>query len=538
MRIHIYLCLIVLLSLPVYAESIYSGSVYSGDSFRIGNDTYSVIGSQPIGGEFSNNFSKVLIKKSGITDLDMVIGVGKCYEQDFYSYCFDKTTYDFDNPKTIAGDNIQPSMDIRIEHYDASITVDRPTSVIAGYGNETLISIDFTNSGIKDLIINYQEQIPYDIFIVQSDGFLVNNNLLTKSFIIAENSSLNLSYKIKYSGYLNKSWPAAYSYDYEGKTILYNLSMLTMSVYLPYLITDSISEQAVKMIDDEIIYGLSITNLDTQNTLNVHINTNAKDLDVDSMEYYARNPYDVINNGFFADAIIPVGSYANYTLVGKIGKLGNHTINSTLLVDINNKEFVIYLNRTYSLDIAELVPALTIDKTSINPGDNITLSILLNNTDQYNDYFFIYGTLNGLTEDFITYPNVNSGQSVEINRSYIVPSFKNTSESNITFTFKGIYRTRNGQEVKFNSEKSVPINKTYYVPAQIIKANNTNNTISANATLANNTKTGSTTLSQGNTKGTNVQNNANQNAEAPKKDFISQIFDIINNFVKKIFGRK
>ena len=184
------------------------------------------------------------------------------------------------------------------------------------------------------------------------------------------------------------------------------------------------------------------------------------------------------------------------------------------------------------------MPALTIDKTSINPGDNITLSILLNNTDQYNDYFFIYGTLNGLTEDFITYPNVNSGQSVEINRSYIVPSFKNTSESNITFTFKGIYRTRNGQEVKFNSEKFVPINKTYYVPAQIIKANNTNNTISANATLANNTKTGSTTLSQGNTKGTNVQNNANQNAEAPKKDFISQIFDIINNFVKKIFGRK
>lgn len=535
MRLFIYLLLFLFAFNLVLAENIYSGSIFSGDSFSVKNDTYVAIGTRDVGGEFANNYSKVILRRSGVINTDVIIPVGKCIDEDHYSYCFDSLTYDFNNPRTTSSDTVQPLLDIRIEHNLPSITVDNPAMISVDYGEEYSINHTFSNTGYDSLRINYKEQVPQDIIITSADNLVVQNNLITKTFTIPENSTMIIGYKIKYLGYTNKTWKASYDYDYEGNNYLSNATPITLSINTPFGISDTISAQEITKIDDRITYSVIINNIDPSKTISSSITTNINGLQVDRLNNLKRNDVTLEYTG--KEDISP-GNFANYTISGLLGMLGNHSVDSVVKIQANNEEFSVPLSKTFRLKMNPLNPTLLIDKSMINPGDIINITLIINNSDTINDYFQLNGYLRGISEEYMNYQNIMHGNGIIIERLYQVPIFNATSQKNILFSFDGVYKTKNAEDIRLYIEKSVPINTSYYNTSS-------NNTISKiaqvpaleNNSLQNNKSVNASVIKEP-VQDKNVPAPAPDVADGANKDFLSRIFDGINNFIKKLFGSK
>jgi hypothetical protein len=309
----------------------------------------------------------------------------------------------------------------------------------------------------------------------------------------------------------------------EGKTINGVISNLSLTMNVPYTISDSLSKEQTSIIDDLVSYILNIKNTDASASMDVIL----------SMESELPIAYtdNIVRDGasFRTKDSLAAGVSKTYKLTGKVENIKNYLIKSNIDLKINDKSFYLSTNRTLKVSAPDIKPSITLNKALLKSGEKYIINISFNNTDPNNDYFFIYGLLKGTQDEYLSYSRINREETVIMARNYSVPQYS-TNQTTVNFSFRGIYRTKNNQERSLYVEKSVPLMSGLTLQEDVKQGNITTTNASANtANAAVNTTSPDT--------GQSAQAPASS-ATTSDKDWLTRMFDGINKFFEKIFKRK
>ena len=487
-----------------------------------------MIGTNIADGEFSNNYTKILLKKTTPDTFDLVIAFGKCESLGYYEYCYLDNVYNFDNPKTINNGDIRPAVKIQINHYSPSIVVERPQYLLMNFSQDTPISINFINNGIKDFKCTYEEQIPDGLVIVDSGTFVRNGNTLSKNVFVAVNDSATLTYKIKSYTYQNYSWSGVYRYTYESQDSVVTTPVLKVTANSPFSYSDTISKSETNKLDDTIVYTIVINNIDATNDLKTIVYLNPLDFNILDTENFVKNRTD---NGLYAEKSISPASSMNFSFRASAPIVKDYNINSVIVFQANNYLFTVPMNKVFKVKLVPMQFDIIPDRLIVKPGESLNVSILMNNSDTMADYYFIYGQIKGVGDEYITYPRIYRSHQFVDNKTYVIPDSA-AAQDVLVISFNGIYRTANAQDIDFAVSKSLRVDRT--------GLNVTSTQISYNQTHTQNNDVSNPGSQSGNAVEPNPDktsaNGLDEEGPVDNRDFLTKIFDGINNFVKSIFG--
>jgi hypothetical protein len=532
---------IILIAQPVSSadKTVYSGWIYAGQEFKEGNITFTVMGTKTIKGDFPNNYTQVAIYKTlngSRISTPVVLNIAECKDIDYYSYCFNRIEYFFNNPNTTDSQGyLRPMIDVKVIHRDAALKVDRPTSIKLPYNQSTEIPIVFRNNGIQPIEVIYSEAIPREYIVVDSKNMTITNNKIDLKFIVNNNSTKSFSYTIKNPNYDSYNWTAKYSYTYEGKAYDVNLSKLTITTPLPYTVKDIISKSSSTDIGVNFEYTIQVTNNDPVSALKTKVIldpgiievTNTKNMDEKS-GYYSK------------EESIAVNKTIEYGILAKSKVIGDNLIRATVYLSINNKNYAIDLNKTFKLDLKGLAGSFETSKETISPGDELTIRLIINNQNPTENFYDVDGVFKYHGSKPISTSMIYHDDKLMIEEVFLVPEelFNVPGQAKFELLFDGSYSAVNGQTFGLRFWKNLTLNQSFLQwknSTSTVKTTKPTTTSAANASNAttaakpNETKVNTTTKKIVETDAT---------AKVQKKDWLTGFFESLNSLIGRIFGKK
>ena len=518
----ILLSIIILPSNVNALTTLISGDYFTGDIITTNNITYYIQGSDPKGG-YNKNYTSIQFINNQTAET-FKVKFNSCKNISFYEFCYIDNYYNFNKNRTYEGRELEPSIKIKVYYHTPSIQVKRPIILSFDRGKNNYVTVNFSNTGTGSTKIEYFETIPSE-FSVNCN--YCNNNQIYYTETIGPGSIKSFTYNIIQETYKNASWSADYKYMFNGKS--FNGSFYIKStVQAPYIIKESISSQLIKTLGDSSRYSINISNTDKSATIDV-------DLNVYEEKAKGYEGFIKDNNYYIFKGKLSPGDSKALFLDLDTSLVGYYPIKSYLIMKISGYTFNHDSNINFTVKPEPLGVTIITDKQRINSSnDPINLVINIANNDPDDAYQIIFGTINDQEQFYIERLNSNKAQTVFNNSLYLNQPF---------IIVNGVYKTMNYQELKFTVIQNITIdnmpNYTNKAYANISSLQN----ISQNFTQLNNTGFNNTLIAYNRTKTNIIQksaNNSQRNAmkEDVKKDFLTNMFDSIDNFFANLFKKK
>lgn len=499
-------------------DPIISGEYFTGEYITVENDTYIIIGSDS-DGSYWNNYSSVIFKNN-LTRSLFKVEKGKCRNIDYYTYCFNDSYYNWDKKFTWEGSILEPSMLIRVYYYTPEVTLARPEYLEMEYGRGQIIYLNFTNSGSKETIINYYEQIPVELVVTNCNMCTIENNKVTSELRLKDGETKTINYYVQYYGYKNFSWTANYNYSYDNK-FKSESKNIRSTVKPPYNVIESLERSVSTGLGDISTFSVNITNTQEFGILDVN-------LSIHNQVVKNYNQLEKKGNIYTYEGIIPARESRVFSIVLDSYLVGEFPIYVYAEIEAHNTIFKYTQNHSFNVSLNPLTPSLIVDKDVADPNDTITLVASLKNTDEHAQYLYVYAYLLPQEEHW-TYYKINPGKELILyNDTFPIPE----DDDDLYIILSGIYRTTNIQDQTFKLEKKIDVRGRE--PKPIYQSNNSRqNTTSEqqSSQVVETTPSGSDeTMITGGEGATEYKEK--------KNDFLTSIIESIDSFIKGIFGRK
>ncbi|GIU69881.1 MAG: hypothetical protein KatS3mg002_1117 [Candidatus Woesearchaeota archaeon] len=547
--IKIFFLLIILNSYLVYSlDPIISGEYFTGDNITINNKTLFIIGTDS-DGSYWNNYSAVIFQGNNVL---FKVNKGKCKKIDYYEYCFEDSYYNWEKNFTWIGRVLEPSMIIKIYYYTPEIVFERNESIELEYNRPKVIDLRFKNNGNRETVVKYQEVLPYDFLISNCVDCTISINKINANIKLKAGEEKTIYYTITYLGYKNFSWNMNYTYTYDNNVIK-EFKTITSSVKIPYELTESLSQSTSSTLGEISTYTVSVANLyETPLKVNISImNEQVKD-------YYGlvkyENKIQENNNAqgnyqysyvYKYDGLIGPLETKNFSISIESSKIGVFPIILDATIIANNNIFTHRSNKTYNVSLNPLVPFLITDKEVADPNDTISLIAYLKNTDEKQQYLYVYAHLLPL-DNYWTFNSISPGKEILLyNDTFRIPD----GDDDLYIILSGVYRTTNFQEQKFTLKKIIDIRGRE--PKTIHNSNAENNTqsneTSADQSIEQKNNITNEQYSDENSQlpqetppglSQNLEDTQNSKGKEKKEDFLEKIIKSIDSFIKRLFGKK
>lgn len=505
------------------AETAISADYFTGDILKVGNFTYILIGTEPKGG-YWNNYSAVIFKDNDTSSLFKVYK-GKCYSTEYYDYCYNDSYYNWNKKFTYEGSVLEPSMKLRVYYNSPKVTVTQQTSLELEYSRTYSRTIEFKNTGSKNTIVYYNEQLPKEFSVQNCNGCDILNNKVTSQVRLQVGESGTIRYSIKYDGYSNFSWNSTYDYTYDEKNA-HGTTKISSKVKTPYSIRESISKSKSTNLEDLSTFYFNVTNKESYSSLN---------LDLQIINDAVKSYSELENSGniYYYKGIIPAGESKAFSITMSSELVGVFPIYLNAKMESHGQQFLYNKNYTFNVSLNPITPSIIVDKTVANPNDTITMLVSLKNTDLKQQYVYLYAHLLPQDEQW-TYERLLPGEQLILyNDTFPVP----LGNDDLHIVVSGVYRTTNLQDQTFKAEKTIDIIGRESPKINTSTANGLNGSNKTSIVNINNTSKNSS-VKNSPEKNSNAPQTGNDDTEEPekKKDLLTSILDSIDGFFTKLFG--
>lgn len=517
MRWSIFFILLAIVSSVYAIEPIISGEYFTGEYITVGNDTFILIGTDS-DGTYWNNYSSVIFKNNLTL---FKIEKGRCKKTEYYDYCFIDSYYNWDKNFTWQGSILEPSMIIEVYYNTPEVALDRHEYLELEYGRGEVIYLNFTNTGTKDTIIYYEEQLPMEFVVTNCNMCTITNNKVTSEVRLKDGETKTINYFVQYYGYNNFSWTANYNYSYDNKfkSEQKNIKSIVKS---PYNVIESLTRSVSTTLGDISTFSVNVTNMQESGILNVNLSIHNE-----VVKNY--NQLKKKGNIYTYEGTIPKGESKVFSIILDSYLVGEFPIYVDIEMETHNTVFKYIQNHSFNVSLNPLTPSLIVDKNVVDPNDTITLVASLKNTDEYAQYLYVYAHLLPQDEQW-TFYKINPGKELILyNNTFPIPE----DDDDLYIILSGVYRTINMQEQTFKLEKIIDVRGRE--PKPILQSNATqNNTTQEEPEMPPNQPTDQLVSDE-----TAIYDgDISDDAKEEEKDFLTQIIESIDSFVKRIFGKK
>lgn len=508
---------ILMVSLAYSVEPIVNTEFFTGDYVVVGNDTFILIGTDS-DGTYWNNYSSVIFRNN-VTRSMFKVEKGRCRNTEYYNYCFNYSYYNWDKKFTYQGSILEPSMVIQIFYYNPSVTLSKPETLQLEYGRGQMIEHIFTNTGSKETIVYYSEQLPHEFIVDNCNLCTITSNKVTAEIRLKDGEEKKMHYYIQYFDYKNFTWTANYNYTYDDK-LKTETRTTTSSVKVPYEITESLTQSVSNTLGDITTFSFTIKNLEEYANIGVNlsmINKVVKDY----------KNLDKLNDTYYFVGIINARESKSFNITLDSYLVGAFPISVNADIESHNHIFEYVQNYSFNVSLNPLTPSLVVDKTVANPNDTIHLVASLKNTDEKAQYLYVYANLLPQEEHW-TFYKINPGKELVLyNDTFPIPE----DDDDLYITLSGIYRTTNLQDQSFKLQKIIDVVGREPKPIPQSEPDVTpNSTVTVEPTPDTTAQPDDTDTVIKNSSGTSPAE------KEKKKDFLISIIDSIDSFIKLIFG--
>lgn len=523
MRRSIFLILSLLTSILMAASAysidpIISGEYFTGEYITVANDTFILIGSDS-DGSYWNNYSSVIFKNN-LTRSLFKVEKGRCRNTEYYNYCFNDSYYNWDKKFTWEGSILEPSMLIRVYYYNPEVLLERPESLEFEYGRGQLIELNFSNTGTKETIVNYNEQLPAGFVVQNCNLCTINNNKVAAEVWLQDGEKKTINYYIQYFGYDNFSWSANYDYNYDDK-FKSEVKNIKSSVKIPYNVIESLTRKVSTELGDISVFSANITNTQEYGMINVNLSIHNQ---------VVKDYKELVKDGdiYMYSGVIGPKESRIFSIVLDSYMVGEFPIYVDAEIHAHNHVFDYIQNHSFNVSLNPLTPSLKVDKDIADPNDTITLVASLKNTDEYAQYLYVYAYLLP-QEDHWTFYKINPGKELILyNDTFPIPE----DDDDLYIILSGIYRTTNIQDQTFKLEKIIDVRGRE--PKPIPQTINTTQNITPQQEPPQTVDSGL----PGSDETIITASGTSTETEEGKKDFLTSIIESIDSFIKGLFGKK
>lgn len=527
----LFILSLVCASLVVASETIISGEYFTGDSINVDNKTFILIGTDP-GDEFFNNYSSVIFKDNA-TKAMFKVQKGRCYNTEYYEYCFNDSYYNWDKKFTYAASTLQPSLIINVYYYKPEVAIEKITSIELDYDRGYFIELKFTNTGSKDTTVHYTEQLPAQFLVLNCQSCEINYNKVTAEIRLAEGEERTVYYTIRYAGYSSFTWNSSYDYTYDN-VLKSEVQTTTSTVKIPYAISESLTNSVSTALGDKSTFFISFENIDPYANIKLKLK-----LMNDAVDEYTG--LTKINNSYYYEGFINSKDSKNFSITMDSIKVGEFPIFIDSEIESHNIIFNYDKNYTFNVSLSPLVPSIIVDKEQALDNDTITMVASLKNTDEYAQYLYVYAYIDIFDQQW-TFYKINPGKELILyNNTFNVPF----GDDDLYITLSGVYRTQNLQDQTFRTQKIVDIigrEPKTFSDSELDALNETDQS----SVVSSDNEQSSDLLSnqspdQSSDVITDVQQStqsttAQETIEEDDRDFLTKIISSIDNFFKNMFG--
>lgn len=539
MRLSIVFILTILgvLTFPLaYAiDPIINSEYFTGEYVTVANDTFILIGTDS-DGSYWNNYSSVIFKNN-VTRSLFKVEKGRCRNTEYYTYCYNYSYYNWDKKFTYEGSILEPSMVIQIFYYNPEVSLVKLETMELEYGRGQMVESVFTNTGSKETVVDYAEQLPAEFIVMNCNICTIVNNKVIAEIRLQEGEEKKMTYFLQYFDYKNFTWTANYNYSYDNQ-FKSEKKTITSSVKIPYTITESLTQSISNTLGDITTYSFNITNLEEYSNLNINlsiINRVVKDYKGLTKQNDTYTYVGFINARESKEFSIILDSYL----------VGEFPIYIDAEIETHNHVFDYVQNYSFNVSLNPITPSIIVDKEVANPNDTIHLVASLKNTDDNAQYLYVYANLLPQEEHW-TFYKINPGKELILyNDTFPIPE----DDDDLYIILSGIYRTTNLQDQTFKLEKIIDIVGREPKPIPSSETNSTSSDSGSSTETASDTENVVNSDSNIDTQqvvpddsetvisGSNTATNTTGKDDKEKKDFLSSILDAIDSFIKGIFGK-
>jgi hypothetical protein len=418
---------------------------YAGDTFKLDGVLYSVEG-------FSTD--KVLL---GVGSKSYMISLGECAQTPLAEYCYIKSAYPDDEShiKYQSGKQYYGYL-ISITTVTPKLEVTRtmaPSSPVIGAQIEVQATIKNT-ADVTVESISYTESPPQGLRIIAGPNGASDISYSSKS--LSPGQSETFKYYLRPYDYVDGNLQPSVTYSYAGQQFNTTVKPLTLTVASPLLVTHTISSSV--NLDETGVYTLNLSNADPDRQITAHV---AVRLPRGLHENGIQGFTEAAGGTYTADLTLPPRKNVSMQLKFLGSVSGTFTMPVEITANMAGTTFTRQYNDSVTAKADTLAPSITLSSTRANyrPGDPLTISGVLKNTNTVTSFRSISGTLNapGLFPPAEFRHESFSPQRTltEAEEQITIPAV--TESKSYLIIFSGDYTTPGGEVFSFNTTRSITV---------------------------------------------------------------------------------
>jgi|GEM_PF-3021553 len=468
---------------PYYSEWVYAGDTFTVDgtlfSLEKGNDPFQVL-LQKGTEKYVLNYGECKISNDRLEKY--------CYAESDYVDCM-KGSYDCAVSEGEPADWCCP-YDVDHIHYEAGsavwgsyleftknepvmeITHEAEQSVLK-LGEQTSVTLTFTNTG-EDVVSNgkYKEYVPAGFKIVNAPDFTRSGNILLLNLNVGTGLVKKYRYTIKPIDYVTDTIKGNLTYTYEGEEEKVSPSPLSVSVPSPFLVEHGFEPNSAK-INDEVAYTYTLTNNDGSFDMDARVDFGADLLDLIDEEDLPSGVRKI--NGIYVwEDTLDKNEKVELEFPFRTTHTGTSYAEANATMEVNGEQFELALQDVLTVSATKLAPEIRFSTAQLEPAQEFTVRIVLDNLDGETTYRNIKGFFGG---DILDKPRILAVDRVVPGEAPLIGEFVLTAPSpdkpeTLAFWLNGTYETSHDEQFSFAASNTIGVSELVepYVITQTINA--------------------------------------------------------------------
>lgn len=358
----------------------------------------------------------------------------------------------------------ETSIKIKVAAREPNIVFSRSVSTTTPTINEPVqVNTVIKNTGNADAEdIFFSETFFKNLKISDVRGAIKNNKRVYLELpILHKNSEHAFNYTLTPKSLLEDTSLSVLRYDYGGET--FSVGINPVSIEVPVLYDVSITEVLTASIDEEKTLIVTVKNSDPIATLNVSkLILTIPELEVTFPEGITKQ-----NNLYKWEGILEPSTEVNFNFTISSGKVESYPISLIYTLEVNEYSYSGEESFNFEVDIARILPTLTLSKTSVEATEPFNVSLSLKNSNSELIFYDIEGSITSEAFQPLEFNigNMNPSEEIQVLNERIEQAYP--ASGSIPVTLSGKYKTPTNQILRFSEEKLLNI-KSLDLPFNVI----------------------------------------------------------------------
>ncbi|MEM4260430.1 MAG: hypothetical protein QXG00_04295 [Candidatus Woesearchaeota archaeon] len=437
----------------ILAAVIHEAYHHSGDTFKIGENIYTVKSNYPF-------FNVVRLDVNGEM---FIIQQNDSYRTTFYQYEFYITNLSWEDPYLTIDEygRMQPGLFIKITYLEPVLSITRIAEKSnLGLNEITPITVKIKNTGseIAQAVI-FSETIPENVSLSGTNE-VVNkiNDKIYWNGVLYPGKEKSFSYSVKQTKYGSSVLKANVSYYYEGLQKVQPAPDITLTVPIPYEFTTNIISPI--KINDISTFTSKLKNKEQGKTMKFmveyKVSPEVKVLTTsNSLKQISPNTYQ--DSGYLEPE-----NENNYEIRFTSSESGDYQIKSEGYCEVNNINFTLNNSKILFVINPTINSALFLNRQNIRSGETFIVRAELKNNDPKRSFVDLKFTLSSdFFSENIVLDSLNPGREYIIEKEFTTPELEELHTH--TIILNGSYKTEGGETLKSETKKMLttsPANQT------------------------------------------------------------------------------